>query len=211
MGTDPWRCPGVLGHAQSHVASASRVPHLLFQTFIFTDGEDEELKKQARESVALGPLCVTWLSMAGAWGCAGVFPQPGSTAVAKLQKKESQKMVKKKQTINNQKTLQFRPWVFAGTFIWQPLPGVGVSSAYSPHANESLSGGEAIPFELGKQITGGCCGKRQWEQSEGFGCHILGGEASPIPSCPLHPSSLLPGCWGHGPKDRRGDVGWHYM
>lgn len=48
----------MLGHAQSHVASASRVPHLLFQTFIFTDGEDEELKKQARESVALGPLCV---------------------------------------------------------------------------------------------------------------------------------------------------------
>lgn len=41
---------------QSHVASApwsSEVPCLLFQTFIFTDGEDEELKKQARESVAL--------------------------------------------------------------------------------------------------------------------------------------------------------------
>lgn len=37
---------------------SSEVPRLLFQTFIFTDGEDEELKKQARESVALVPLCV---------------------------------------------------------------------------------------------------------------------------------------------------------
>lgn len=53
-----------------------------------------------------------------------------------------------------------------GTWSWQPLPGVGVSSAYSPHANDSFSGREAIPFELGKQITGGHCGKKQWEQSE---------------------------------------------
>lgn len=54
-------CPGVLCHSQSHMVSAPRsseVPRLLFQTFIFTDGEDEELKKQARESVALVPLCV---------------------------------------------------------------------------------------------------------------------------------------------------------
>lgn len=139
-------------------------------------------------------------------GWAVALPAQGNS---KKKKKKSQKMMEKKK--HNKKTLQFRPWGFAGTFIWQPLPGVGVSSAYSPHANESLSGGEAIPFELGKQITGGCCGKRQWEQSEGFGCHILGGEASPIPSCPLHSSSLLPGCWGHGPKDRRSDVGWQYV
>lgn len=130
-------------------------------------------------------VCVTWLSVAGAWGCAGVFPQPGSMAVALHALGNAKKQ---------SKTLQFRPRGFVGTFIWQPLPGVGVSSAYSPHANDSLSGREAIPFELGKQITGGRCGKRQWEQSKGFGCRIPGGEASPIPSCPFHPSSLLPGC-----------------
>lgn len=37
---------------------SSKVPCLLFQTFIFTDGEDEELKKQARECVALFPMSV---------------------------------------------------------------------------------------------------------------------------------------------------------
>ncbi|KFP37697.1 Beta-1,3-N-acetylglucosaminyltransferase lunatic fringe, partial [Chlamydotis macqueenii] len=44
----------VLDHIQGHVASApqsSKVPRLLFQTFIFTDGEDEELKKQARNVI----------------------------------------------------------------------------------------------------------------------------------------------------------------
>uniref|UniRef100_A0A8C9N5I4 O-fucosylpeptide 3-beta-N-acetylglucosaminyltransferase n=1 Tax=Serinus canaria TaxID=9135 RepID=A0A8C9N5I4_SERCA len=53
-GADPRCCPGVLCHIQSHVVSAPRsseVPRLLFQTFIFTDGEDEELKKQARNVI----------------------------------------------------------------------------------------------------------------------------------------------------------------
>ncbi|XP_017589782.1 PREDICTED: beta-1,3-N-acetylglucosaminyltransferase lunatic fringe [Corvus brachyrhynchos] len=53
-GIDPRCCPGVLCHIQSHVVSAPRsseVPRLLFQTFIFTDGEDEELKKQARNVI----------------------------------------------------------------------------------------------------------------------------------------------------------------
>ncbi|KFQ84324.1 Beta-1,3-N-acetylglucosaminyltransferase lunatic fringe, partial [Phoenicopterus ruber ruber] len=45
---------GVLDRIQGRVTSApqsSKVPHLLFQTFIFTDGEDEELKKQARNVI----------------------------------------------------------------------------------------------------------------------------------------------------------------
>uniref|UniRef100_A0A8C5UGR3 LFNG O-fucosylpeptide 3-beta-N-acetylglucosaminyltransferase n=1 Tax=Malurus cyaneus samueli TaxID=2593467 RepID=A0A8C5UGR3_9PASS len=51
---DPRCCPGVLCHTQSHVVPApwsSEVPCLFFQTFIFTDGEDEELKKQARNVI----------------------------------------------------------------------------------------------------------------------------------------------------------------
>lgn len=51
--------PGVLCvTSRATWSQSSEVPRLLFQTFIFTDGEDEELKKQARESVALVPLCV---------------------------------------------------------------------------------------------------------------------------------------------------------
>lgn len=52
---------------------------------------------------------------------------------------------------------------FMGAFPWQPVPGARISSVYSPHANDSFSGREAIAFELGKQITGGCYRKRQWE------------------------------------------------
>uniref|UniRef100_A0A8D2MGY5 O-fucosylpeptide 3-beta-N-acetylglucosaminyltransferase n=1 Tax=Zonotrichia albicollis TaxID=44394 RepID=A0A8D2MGY5_ZONAL len=53
-GAVPRCCPEVLCHMQSHMLSApwsSEVPRLLFQTFIFTDGEDEELKKQARNVI----------------------------------------------------------------------------------------------------------------------------------------------------------------
>nr|XP_025972006.1 beta-1,3-N-acetylglucosaminyltransferase lunatic fringe [Dromaius novaehollandiae] len=54
-GADPRVLPrGVPGCVRERCATPprfSKVPRLLFQTFIFTDGEDEELKKQARNVI----------------------------------------------------------------------------------------------------------------------------------------------------------------
>lgn len=68
---------GMLGHGQSPAVSAlwsSKVPRLFFQTFIFTDGEDEELKKQARESLCVRGLSARCLGLC--WSPAQ-HPQPG--------------------------------------------------------------------------------------------------------------------------------------
>lgn len=98
-----------------------------------------------------------------------------------------------------------------GTWSWQPLPGVGVSSAYSPHANDSFSGREAIPFELGKQITGGRCGEKAVGTERGFWLSHPGwrSQATNIPSCPsIHSLPLHSGWLGH---ITHGDAGGLYV
>lgn len=120
---------GMLGHGQSPAVSAlwsSKVPRLFFQTFIFTDGEDEELKKQARESLCVRGLSARCLGLC--WSPAQ-HPQPGE-----CQKKKPTKV----------EMLQCRHGVLWGRGAGSRSPGLGSAQPILPM--------QMTPFQAGKQF-----------------------------------------------------------